>query len=467
MKNFIGWIIITFYMTMTFLLAFGHENPDQLEVRISHVLHEFWSVKKGSWDLYRETFREIGDPLINPLMKKLAEKNAVPETGREEEWNQRRVAWALGEIKTEMAVLALISIVRDETLHVWARNEAARALGHTGSEHALDSLIQVLEDKEIDPIVTRGATYGLGFLKAVKAVPMLIESLDDNHTAVRMGIVYALGQIGTDEAVDGLIQSLDDTDGYVRRMSYSYLRTLKPDKNIEFLTLSLRDKDWGVREDAIEDLVKLEDATVDILIQIIEDKKNPARWQAVRILGKIQAEKASLEIVALLKDDDWMIRNEAAVALALINTKWIIAPLLGLLSGIDKKSCESAAWILGEIRSQDAVEPLLKLLEKDDYSVIAAMALAKIGSMEAEIPLIHKLVTVDVQNRRAVAWALSKLASEYSVRPLAQALKDADREVRFWAAEGLKKIGTPEALEALMEEKKSHGEKLSFEKSNR
>jgi HEAT repeat protein len=456
MKNVVRLIILVLLLCIACHQVLAQEDQDHIGDRVSLFLQEFWTTKRGGWEAYSEVIRDIGNPLIKPLMNMLKAERTVPEAGRQVEWNQRRIAWVMGELNTNEAILALISILRDETLHVWARNEAARALGRTRSNQAVDPLIQVLSDKDVDPVIKRGAAYGLGFAKSEKAVPVLIRVMEESHTGVRIGIIYALGQIGTEKAMDGLVRALDDPDEYVRRTSYSHLRRMRPDKNIEFLIRAVQDDNWGVREDAFQELIKLGDVATDILITMIKDKNNSKRWEAVRILGKIQTDRAAFEIVPLLMEEDWMIRNEASVALVGSKSRAIIDPLLELLDGKDRNSCESAVWILGEMHCQEAVEPLLLLLH-DDYGRAAAMALGKIGSKRAVVPIIQELDDPDVQVRRAAVWALAKLASEGSVEPLIRMLKNEDHEIRFWAAEGLKTIGTPEALMAVQNHGKQKG----------
>ena len=57
-------------------------------------------------------------------------------------------------------------------------------------------------------------------------------------------------------------------------------------------------------------------------------------------------------------------------------------------------------------------------------------------------------------HQRRIAWALEKIPSDKAVKSLIVALKDTDEEVRMWAAEALKRIGTPEALKTVEKYKK-------------
>ena len=66
---------------------------------------------------------------------------------------------------------------------------------------------------------------------------------------------------------------------------------------------------------------------------------------------------------------------------------------------------EEAAWILGEMKAEKAVDPLIQALTDKDMGWMAAMALGKIGSERAVDALIQTLKSEDIQKRRASAWA--------------------------------------------------------------
>ncbi|NIM90661.1 MAG: hypothetical protein GTO17_06895 [Candidatus Aminicenantes bacterium] len=110
------------------------------------------------------------------------------------------------------------------------------------------------------------------------------------------------------------------------------------------------------------------------------------------------------------------------------------------------------------MKAEKAVGPLIQALNHKECGWMAALALGKIRSEKALMPLIRALMDDKIKVRRASAWALGKTQSNKAVWPLIKALKDEDEEVRYWAVVALEKIGTPEAMKAVEEYKKEINE---------
>jgi hypothetical protein len=88
----------------------------------------------------------------------------------------------------------------------------------------------------------------------------------------------------------------------------------------------------------------------------------------------------------------------------------------------------------------------------------AAVALGKLKDVRAVEPLIEALSDSNESVRTSVAEALGELGDERAIEPLIAAFADGI-EVRFYAAEALRLIGTPEALAAVEAwEKRERGE---------
>lgn len=121
-----------------------------------------------------------------------------------------------------------------------------------------------------------------------------------------------------------------------------------------------------------------------------------------------------------------------------------VPSLVGLSSGKALVEVRLAALIaLGSIRSLNAVEPLIKLLNDENENIRAqsAQALGKIGDIRAGTSLMERLTDTNASVRHHAAQALGALHLNESIPALAGILNDQNWWVRFRAAEALYNIG--------------------------
>lgn len=422
--------------------SFAQENESE---KYNLLIEKFKNLEYGQWKSMKGQFKNADDSIYESLTQLLRKEETGEGTWRRIEWNQRRVAWILGDINTEKSADYLIRMFQDTTLNLWGRIDAVKVLGKNKTKKAVDIILTIFQDKKVDPQLRRSCARVMGDLKVEKAVSSLKNALDEHTNSLDMGVLYALGAIGSDEAVDALFYALGCVEYYNRITIYNNLRKLRPEKEIEFLLQALDDSYWGVREDAVKLLIKKGVSISDELAKIAENDKASVtlRWEAVRILGTLEEPELSELFMQSLADSDWKIRNEASVALSKIKSEKPIEPLIKMLSNKNSLVKEEAAWILGEIKAVKAVKPLIKLLEEKDIGWMAAISLGKIESEKALQLLIKALQNDNIKKRRAAAWALEKLKCKKSVPALKKALMDEDEDVRSLAALALKNFNIP------------------------
>lgn len=159
--------------------------------------------------------------------------------------------------------------------------------------------------------------------------------------------------------------------------------------NINVLIESLADEDELVRIQIAESLEGIGEPAVEALIEALtHDDKNIRRCSA-KVLGEIRDERAIEPLIVNLKDSNKWVRRETSGALSKMGEP-ATDPLIHLLDDPDWKVRGAAAWALGRIGSKNAVEPLIKSLLEDENGFVrsgAVNALGNIGDKRAVEPL--------------------------------------------------------------------------------
>jgi HEAT repeat protein len=190
------------------------------------------------------------------------------------------------------------------------------------------------------------------------------------------------------------------------------------------------------------------------LIQDLSDTDMYVRKRAVESLVRIGT-PAVEPLISALKDENWQIRDGAAVVLGKIKNVRAVEPLIVTLKDKVSEVQKSVVSALGEIKDTRAVEPLIDILKNDAtfYWVRekAAEVLGKIKDARAVEPLITALNDKDWQVRNSAVEALGKIKDTRAVKPLIGALNDENSLVRMSTAQVLDKINDARAVKPLIE----------------
>ncbi|MCB0323248.1 MAG: HEAT repeat domain-containing protein [Bdellovibrionales bacterium] len=236
-------------------------------------------------------------------------------------------------------------------------------------------------------------------------------------------------------------------------------------KEMRSLIADLKDEDWQVRLKAAGTLGKVRktdemiEEGVPALIAAVRDPNDFVRKTAVPALGDVgpQAKAAVGVLVELLTDPDPQMRRSAAYSLGKIghHAAPAVEPLIDLLRDPDKEIRKAVAWALGII-GPEAV-PRLATACTDRVTEVRAGCVFALGTIGpnaiAALPQLRQcLLDPEVEVRYNAAKAIGNLRAakeaEQAVEPLIRLLDDTDPDVRWVAAEALRKIGTEQAMEA-------------------
>jgi HEAT repeat protein len=157
------------------------------------------------------------------------------------------------------------------------------------------------------------------------------------------------------------------------------------------------------------------------------------------------------EQIAALQDDDWAIREEAAVALGTFRDPRAVGPLVGLLRDSDRAVREAAIGALTAIGGPSV--PVLGLCLSDPQLGVqeaASSVLASIADERVIDPLIGALANSDWIVRMHATKAVGRIKSAIAIDPLIPLLQDKVKAVREEAAVALAEIGDA-ALSSLLD----------------
>jgi HEAT repeat protein len=214
---------------------------------------------------------------------------------------------------------------------------------------------------------------------------------------------------------------------------------------------ALTDEDWAVREDAAVALGRLKDARAVVpLAFLLRDEDRAVRQAAIGALASI-GEPAVEVLGRCLHDESLQVQEAASEILAGIGDDRVFEPLVQALGSTDWIVRMHAAKALGRMKEPGSVSALVPLLHDKVKAVReeAAGALAAIGT--ASIPsLVLALRHDEWLVRLHAVEALGKLRSPEAVQPLLFALfNDRDSAIREDVVRALGDIGDAGAVEFL------------------
>ncbi len=303
--------------------------------------------------------------------------------------------------------------------------------------HLVDDPASVLMDVvKHDPYLAADCVVS-GVQVPAEAVDVIRKALAEQLTGGDMRItqtaVEILRRLGETELV---MLAIEDLIGYgnhyLRRVGAWILGEVRHPAGIPILIELMRDV--ALRETASEALVKIGPAVVPEVVLLLDNALED-RWEtrsaAAQILKAIGDPAAIQDLLDTLYDDEHAVRW--SVANALVSMGAAVVP--GLLEVVN--------------------DPDSLLDDEGDTCRAAACTLVWVGNEAAVTGLLEALRDVDPNRRGIVAEALGEIRYAQVVVGLAERLMDhampdwGDETVGQIAALALRRIGTPEALEAL------------------
>jgi HEAT repeat protein len=139
---------------------------------------------------------EAGDPTAVPALLAAIDAGAGKELPADVKDANRRIAGALGALRTRMAVPALLELLRSRD--GFTQIAAVDALGEIGDPAAVDALLSLATGEEVEPFVSRKALMALGKIGEPRAAPGVLRMLFQERAGMTFfpEASFAVYQIG-------------------------------------------------------------------------------------------------------------------------------------------------------------------------------------------------------------------------------------------------------------------------------
>lgn len=391
---------------------------------------------------------------------------------------RRAVTVALGSLGDLRAVEPLIATLDDADPSVRAEAAAGlKKLGFTAEKLAAD-LAAAPPSARVEALRLLAKLGGTGQSRLV------IAQLQSREPIVRGTAAYALGELKTDGAAEALIPILRDPDAAVRLQAATALGRIGDAKASDALAAALRGNDAALATEAAASLAKLnERKAVPALLDALKSPNWAVRAQVARTLGELGDERAAPVLAVALDDSSAVVRFYARRALERFPNA-PTADLLDLFGQPNRRGWFSGREVLKTLKPDAAVETLITRLD-DPQPMNRALAASLLGSLRDEralVPLVKHLENEDrFQARWWLAWAVGQFG-EAATAPLAKlskaklprlradamrvrgwigpneenrtavraALTDPEEQVRSAAVEALGRYGDAEPLSRLL-----------------
>ena len=220
-------------------------------------------------------------------------------------------------------------------------------------------------------------------LGARSTVPLLAKRVAHSDAGIRNAACSAIRELGLKEAVPELCLALDHPLKEVRERALTLLIEAEAPEAIPGLLRRLGDPNPQVRQLTIAALRKLRaKEAVPGIVKALEDRDRLVRLEAIRSLAQLGVWESAGALERRLKDPEVVVRQAAVHALGRLGAEEAGPRILELVD--DPEVCQSALYVLGLLRVEEAIPAMRKALKHPDPYVRrqAAMALARMGGAQ-------------------------------------------------------------------------------------
>ncbi len=278
----------------------------------------------------------------------------------------------------------------------------------------------------------------------------LVANLKSHNAGTRREAAAELGKSRRREAVAPLAALVRDPDAKVRMEVVRALRELRDVTAVPALVASLSDGDASIREEAIGTLVEIyaerdRGNPVDRFLDLFSDEYDRSSVPPYTVVDPSVIRGLATE----LRDDDSAIRQEAALALGILNGTEAIPALVSSLKDPEASVRGAAATALGKIGTPAEGKALIPLLA-DDSAGVRNRVLQAVGVLRVKEagPALRQLYEANRRKESGakILAALSRIGDPAQADLFGELLQDPDPDRKRLAIEGLGRISDPSRL---------------------
>lgn len=280
----------------------------------------------------------------------------------------------------------------------------------------------------------------------------LVADLKSPNVSTRLAAVNELGKSRRREAVAPLTPLVRDPETKVRMATVQAFRVLRDLGAVTPLITSLGDGDTRIREEAIGTLVELyaereRSGPVAGFLHIFSDEDDRASLPPFTSVDPAVFQALGTAV----RDEDKVIRKEAADALGILGGTPAMPALQGALQDPEADVRASAARSIGKIGTAQDGKSLVPLLA-DESTTVRDLALQAIGVLRVREagPALRELYEANRKKdlgTKALA-SLSRIGDPGQADFFRELLQDPDPERRRLVIEGLGRVADPASAPA-------------------
>ena len=255
----------------------------------------------------------------------------------------------------EPSVLPLVNLLEDSSQSQWTRRIAAMTLNDIHSPSYIEPALGILSDRSETLELRNQVTNGLkGFDLSNVSDELMDIFREEENTFFRLNIAGILDTSDPLLAYQAYSELYEGSDGYCKQQALKNLVRLRPHESSDWYISALQTGDWMTANLAMDSLKITSQFTPNRLVRLYYRNDTPeiVRWRIIHVMGH-RSEKNYMDLLLdALQDPDWLVHNEAALALSRMPRELVLPELRYLEQFGEEDQVLRAAWVIRQFEDE-------------------------------------------------------------------------------------------------------------------